>query len=246
MNNINKQKILYEGKAKILYKTNDNVHLIQYFKDDATAFNSKKFKVISSKGIINNFISSCLMEHLTDKGINNHFVRRLNSREQLIKRVKIIPIEFVIRNFAFGSILKRYDIGEEYEFKTPLIELFYKKDELNDPLINDDHAIEFNWINKADLLNLKEECLKINVILINFFRKINIRLIDFKIEFGYMFDKNDIKNILLADEISPDNCRLWDRESKMNFDKDLFRNETGDLVQGYHEILKRLKIDIES
>ena len=246
MINFDKKQIIYEGKAKILYDTIDDAYLIQFFKDDATAFNAKKFKIISSKGIINNFISSFFMEKLTENGINNHFVKRINSREQLVKKLKIIPVEFVIRNFAFGSILKRYGIKEEYEFTKPLVELFYKDDDLNDPLINDDHAIEFNWLNKDELINLKEESLKINKFLINIFKKINIQLIDFKIEFGFTFDKNGKKNIMLADEISPDNCRLWDTESKLNFDKDLFRNDTGNLVQGYLEIVKRLKINIES
>ena len=240
-----KKEIVYEGKAKILYDTNDDTHLIQFFKDDATAFNAKKIKIISSKGIINNFISSYFMKNLTDKGINNHFVKRINLREQLVKKLKIIPVEFVIRNFAFGSILKRYGIKEEYEFSKPLVELFYKQDEFNDPLINDDHAIEFNWIKKDELLKLKKESLKINQILINIFKKINIRLIDFKIEFGFTFDKNGKKIIMLADEISPDNCRLWDSVSKQNFDKDLFRNDTGNLIQGYLEIVKRLKINVE-
>ncbi len=246
MSNFNKEKILYEGKAKILYTTNEKKFLIQHFKDDATAFNAKKFEVISSKGIINNSISAFFMESLSNKGIDTHFIKRINSREQLIRKVKIYPIEFVIRNFAFGSILKRYNVSKEYMFKNPLVELFYKKDELNDPLINDNHAVEFNWINEKDLIFLKKKSLKINQLLISIFKTINIRLIDFKIEFGFLFDEMGEKKILLADEISPDNCRLWDIKSKANFDKDLFRNSTGNLIEGYLEVANRLNISIES
>ncbi len=237
--------ILYEGKAKILYETNVSHELIQYFKDDATAHNAQKLEIINSKGIINNYISEYIMNFLRKNGIDNHFIKRINSREQLIKKLKIIPIEFVVRNFAFGSIIKRYNLKKEYKFKKPLIELFLKKDELNDPLINDDLIVELGWINKLELDELKNKALIINKFLINLFSKINIELIDFKIEFGKTLNNNEGK-LILADEISPDNCRLWDKNSKKNFDKDIFRNNTGDLIAGYQEIIKRFKIRIES
>ena len=176
-----------------------------------------------------------------------HFIKRVNSREQLIRKVKIIPIEFVIRNFAFGSIIKRYNLSKEYKFKKPLIELFLKKDELNDPLINDDLIVELGWVNRSQLEDLKNKALIINEHLVNLFSKINIELIDFKIEFGKTVNVNDNQNkLILADEISPDNCRLWDKNTKKNFDKDIFRNNTGDLIEGYQEIVKRFEIKIES
>ena len=240
-----KLDILYEGKAKILYETNISNELIQFFKDDATAHNAQKLEIINSKGIINNYISEHIMNFLSKKGIDNHFIKRLNSREQLVKKVKIIPIEFVVRNFAFGSIIKRYNLQKEYKFKKPLIELFLKKDELNDPLINDDLITELGWVNKSELADLKNKALIINEHLINLFGKIDIELIDFKIEFGKTVYNNESK-LILADEISPDNCRLWDKNTKKNFDKDIFRNNSGDLIEGYQEIIKRLKIKIES
>ena len=236
--------ILYEGKAKILYETNVSNELIQFFKDDATAHNAQKLEIINSKGIINNYISEYIMNFLGKKGIDNHFIKRLNSREQLVRKVKIIPIEFVVRNFAFGSIVKRYNLQKENKFKKPLIELFLKKDELNDPLINDDLIIELGWISKSELETLKNKVLIINEYLINLFSKINIELIDFKIEFGKTLNNNKVK-LILADEISPDNCRLWDKKTKKNYDKDIFRNNTGDLIAGYQEILKRFEIKIE-
>ncbi len=240
-----KLDILYEGKAKILYETNISDELIQFFKDDATANNAEKLEIINSKGIINNYISEYIMNFLGEMGIEHHFIKRINSREQLIRKVKIIPIEFVIRNFAFGSIIKRYDLQKEHKFKKPLIELFLKKDELNDPLINDDLIVELGWMNKLELEGLKNKALIINQHLISLFSKINIELIDFKIEFGKILNNNK-NNFLLADEISPDNCRLWDKNTKRNFDKDIFRNNTGDLIAGYQEIIKRFEIKVES
>jgi len=237
--------ILYEGKAKILYKTNVSYELIQFFKDDATAHNAQKLEIINSKGIINNYISEHIMNFLSKNGIDTHFIKRLNSREQLIRKVKIIPIEFVVRNFSSGSIVKRYNLQKEYKFKKPLIELFLKKDELNDPLINDDLIVELGWLKKSELGDLKNKALIINGHLINLFSKINIELIDFKIEFGKTVNDDENK-FILADEISPDNCRLWDKDTKKNFDKDIFRNNTGDLIEGYQEIVKRFEIKIES
>ena len=240
-----KLNILYEGKAKILYETNVTNELIQFFKDDATAHNAQKLEIINSKGIINNYLSEYIMNFLGKKGIDNHFIKRLNSREQLIRKLNIIPIEFVVRNFAFGSIIKRYNLSKEYKFKKPLIELFLKKDELNDPLINDDLIVELGWVNRSELEDLKNKALIINEHLVNLFSKINIELIDFKIEFGKTVNDNENK-LILADEISPDNCRLWDKNTKKNFDKDIFRNNTGDLIEGYQEIVKRFEIKIES
>ena len=225
-----KLNILYEGKAKILYETNVSNELIQFFKDDATAHNAQKLEIINSKGIINNYISEYIMNFLGKKGVDNHFIKRVNSREQLIKKVKIIPIEFVIRNYAFGSIIKRYNLSKEYKFKKP---------------INDDLIVELGWVNRSELEDLKNKALMINEHLVYLFSKINIELIDFKIEFGKTVNDNQNK-LILADEISPDNCRLWDKNTKKNFDKDIFRNNTGDLIEGYQEIVKRFEIKIES
>ncbi len=240
---IKKIKILYEGKAKIIYSTN-SVNLIQYFKDDATAFNAKKTEIIRSKGILNNFISEHLMKKLMKKNIKTHFLKRISSREQLIKKLNIIPIEVVVRNKAAGSIVKKYDIREGSNFSNPIIEFFYKNDSLNDPLLNEDHINAFNLAKSHEIINLKKISKKINIILKDVFNKIDIDLIDFKLEFGTL-NGFENKQIILADEISPDNCRLWDKDTGKKLDKDVFRNDLGNLVDAYSEIAKRLNINID-
>jgi len=238
------QKIdkIYEGKAKILYSTEDENFLVQYFKDDATAFNAQKKAVIEGKGVLNNVISEFIMLKLAEENIPTHFVKRLDKREQLIKKVKIIPLEVIIRNISAGSMAKRLGIEEGRELLTPIFEICYKDDALGDPLINDDHAISvLKIINKNQLQEIKDYSLKINNILQKIFIDIQIKLVDFKIEFG--FDVVNNNQILLADEISPDSCRLWDENTSEKLDKDRFRRDLGGLVEAYQEVANRLKIN---
>ena len=238
------QKIdkIYEGKAKILYSTEDTNFLVQYFKDDATAFNAQKKAVIEGKGVLNNVISEFIMLKLAEENIPTHFVKRLDKREQLIKKVIIIPLEVIIRNISAGSMAKRLGIEEGRELLAPIFEICYKDDALGDPLINDDHAINvLKIINKNQLQEIKDYSLKINNILQKIFKDIQIKLVDFKIEFG--FDVNNKNQILLADEISPDSCRLWDENTSEKLDKDRFRRDLGGLVEAYQEVANRLKIN---
>ena len=239
MQKINK---IYEGKAKILYSTEDENFLVQYFKDDATAFNAQKKAVIEGKGVLNNFISEFIMLKLAEENIPTHFVKRLDKRERLIKKVKIIPLEVIIRNISAGSMAKRLGIEEGRELLAPIFEICYKDDALGDPLINDDHAINvLKIINKNQLQEIKDYSLKINNILQKIFKDIQIKLVDFKIEFG--FDVVNKNQILLADEISPDSCRLWDENTSEKLDKDRFRRDLGGLVEAYQEVANRLKIN---
>ncbi len=234
-------KLILEGKAKKIFQTKNKSFLVQYFKDSATAFNNKKKKNFKNKGVINNLISSNIYSYLNKNNIKTHFVKRLNSREQLIKKLKIIPIEVVIRNYSAGSLVKRLGIKKDEKLKTPLVELYYKCDELNDPIISDDHAILLKLANKKDIEKIKKIGLKINKLLQKYFKKINFILVDYKMEFGFLK-----KDIILADEISPDSCRLWDVKTKLSFDKDIFRENKGDLLKSYLEVLKRLKIEVEN
>lgn len=230
---------IYEGKAKILYATVNQNELIQYFKDDATAFNNLKKDVIAGKGVLNNFISEFIMDEVSKAGVPTHFIKRLNEREQLIKKVTIIPLEVIVRNIAAGSMAKRLGIEEGLVLESAVFEICYKDDSLGDPLINDDHAIKVLKVVREEQLNLiKNYTLKINQILQYLFGKINIKLVDFKIEFGV--DEND--KILLADEISPDSCRLWDKDTNNKMDKDRFRRDLGGLVEAYQEIANRFGI----
>jgi len=232
---------LYEGKAKILYKTIEENQLIQYFKDDATAFNNVKKDVISKKGILNNFISEFLMQKLSEKNIPNHFIQRLNDREQLVKRAKIIPLEIIIRNVTAGSMAKRLGIEEGLRLDQPIFEICYKDDSLGDPLICDSHAITvLKVISDSELQKIKDLSFQINKILQNIFNNIGIDLIDFKLEFGY----DNKGNIMLADEISPDSCRLWDKNNGEKLDKDVFRRDLGDLVTAYEKVAKGLGLKV--
>ena len=239
MQKINK---IYEGKAKILYSTENENFLVQYFKDDTTAFNAQKKAVIEGKGVLNNVISEFIMLKLAEENIPTHFIKRLDKREQLIKKVKIIPLEVIIRNISAGSMAKRLGIEEGRELLAPIFEICYKDDALGDPLINDDHAINvLKIINKNQLQEIKDYSLKINKILQKIFKDIKIKLVDFKIEFG--FDIENKNQILLADEISPDSCRLWDENTSEKLDKDRFRRDLGGLVEAYQEVANRLKIN---
>jgi phosphoribosylaminoimidazole-succinocarboxamide synthase len=242
MNKINKISKIYEGKAKVLYSTDNPNILIQYFKDDATAFNALKKAIIKDKGILNNYISEYLMKIIKENNIPNHFIERLNEREQLIKKVKIIPLEVIIRNISAGSMAKRLGIQEGIVLPNPVFEICYKNDSLQDPLINDDHAVNvLKIISENNLQEIKAYSLKINNILKKIFKDINIKLVDFKIEFGF----DDDHNLILADEISPDSCRLWDEATNNKLDKDIFRRDLGDLVQAYTEVANRLKINLK-
>jgi len=241
---LNKTKQIYEGKAKILYATADENYIIQYFKDDATAFNAQKKAVIAGKGILNNLISEFIMLELDKNNIATHFVKKLNEREQLVKKVQIIPLEVIIRNITAGSLSKRLGINEGVVLNQPVFEICYKNDALQDPLINDDHACEvLKVINKKQLEEIKSNSLKINSLLKTIFNNIGINLVDFKIEFGFdLTAKNPAENIILADEISPDGCRLWDQKTAQKLDKDIFRRDLGNLIEAYQEIAKRLNL----
>ena len=236
-----KGKKLYEGKAKIVYACSEKNLVIQHFKDNATAFNNKKKSVIDGKGILNNRISEHILTYLSQVGIKNHLVKRLNMREQLIKRVEIIPIEFVVRNIATGSLTNRLGIEEGTVLDSTLIEYCLKDDKLGDPLISKEHIYTFKWATRREIEKIDRQLLRINDFLVGLFRGIGIKLVDFKVEFGRY--KNNSKNeILLADEISPDTCRLWDMNTEKKLDKDRFRKNLGNLIQAYQEVAKRLGI----
>jgi len=236
-----KGKKLYEGKAKIIYATSDKNLLIQYFKDDATAYNNLKKTSIEGKGVLNNRISEHILNNLSQIGIENHLVRRLNMREQIIKLVEIIPIEFIIRNVATGSITKRLGIEDGTVLKQPLLEFCLKDDALGDPLISEEHILIFDWATKEEIEKVKKMILRINDFMIGMFRGVGIKLIDFKLEFGRL-RSDGINKIILADEISPDTCRLWDLITNKKLDKDIFRKDLGDLIPAYTDVAKRLGI----
>ena len=236
-----KGKKLYEGKAKIIYATSDKNLVIQYFKDDATAFNNLKRSTIEGKGVLNNRISEHILSNLTQIGIKNHLVKRLNMREQIIKLVEIIPIEFIVRNVATGSITKRLGIEDGTVLKQPLLEYCLKDDGLGDPLIAEEHILAFEWATKQELEKVKKMILRINDFMVGMFRGVGIKLIDFKLEFGRI-KINGKNEVILADEISPDTCRLWDSITDKKLDKDRFRKGLGDLIPAYTEVAKRLGI----
>ena len=236
-----KGKKLYEGKAKIIYATTDKDLVIQYFKDDATAFNNLKKSKIEGKGVLNNRISEHILTNLDQIGIKNHLVKRLNMREQIIKFVEIIPIEFIVRNIATGSLTKRLGIEDGTTLKQPLIEYCLKDDKLGDPLIAEEHIFAFDWASKKEMDKIKKMILRINDFMIGMFIGVGIKLGDFKVEFGRI-KINEKNEIILADEISPDTCRLWDSVTDKKLDKDRFRKDLGDLIPAYTEVAKRLGI----
>ncbi len=236
-----KGKKLYEGKAKIIYATNDKNLVIQYFKDDATAFNNQKKTTIEGKGVLNNRISEHILSNLNEVGIKNHLVKRINMREQLVKLVDIIPIEFIVRNIATGSLTKRLGIEEGTILERPLIEYCLKDDKLGDPIISREHILTFNWLNLMQLDWIDENLLRLNDFLLGMFRGVGIKLVDLKVEFGFTHE-SEKKQIILADEISPDTCRLWDALTDKKLDKDRFRKDLGDLIPAYTEVAKRLGI----
>jgi len=236
-----KGKKLYEGKAKIIYSTSDKSLVIQYCKDEATAFNNEKKTTKEGKGVLNNRISEYILSNLSQIGIKNHLVKRLNMREQVIKFVEIIPLEFIIRNVATGSLTKRLGIEDGTVLKEPLIEYCLKNDKLGDPLISEDHIYAFDWANKKEIEKIKKTIFRINDFMIGMFRGVGIKLIDFKLEFGRT-KIDGRKDIILADEISPDTCRLWYSATDKKLDKDRFRKDLGDLLPAYSEVAKRLGI----
>jgi len=240
-----KGKKLYEGKAKILYAAPDKGTAIQHFKDDATAFNNQKRATIEGKGILNNRISEHILSSLNHIGIETHLIKRINMREQLIKLVEIIPIEFIIRNIATGSLTERLGIEDGTVLEKPLLEFCYKNDSLGDPLIAREHIYAFNYCDVTTLNFITKQCFRVNDFLQGMFKGIGIKLVDFKLEFGRT-KKNEngtlTEKILLADEISPDTCRLWDVTSEKKLDKDIFRKNLGNLIEGYQEVARRLDI----
>lgn len=241
-----RRKRVYEGKAKVLYEGPEPGTLVQYFKDDATAFNNKKKGIITGKGVLNNRISEFLMQRLAEIGIPTHFVRRLNMREQLIREVEIIPIEVVVRNIAAGSITTRLGLQEGTPLPRSIVEFYLKSDELDDPMVCEEHILAFGWANDRDLDDLMTMSLRINDFLTGLFLGVGIRLIDFKLEYGRWYNDDDEMQIVLADEITPDSCRLWDLATNEKMDKDRFRRDMGRVEEAYQEVARRLGILPES
>ena len=238
---MSKRRRIYEGKAKVLYEGPEPGTLVQHFKDDATAFNAEKHEVIEGKGVLNNRISEYIFLQLAALGIQTHFIKALNMREQLIREAEIVPLEVVIRNVAAGSLVKRLGLKEGEPLPRPLIEFYYKDDALGDPLISEDHIAVFGWATQSELDEIMTIAVRINDFLIGLFAGAGIRLVDFKLEFGRIWE-GDVQRIILADEISPDNCRLWDINSNEKLDKDRFRQDLGGLVDAYQEVARRLGI----
>jgi phosphoribosylaminoimidazole-succinocarboxamide synthase len=237
-----RRRKLYEGKAKIMYEGPEPGTIIQYFKDDATAFNNQKQGLITGKGVLNNRISEYLMTRLTEIGIPNHFIRRVNMREQLVHEVEILPIEVVVRNVAAGSLSKRFGIEEGTQLPRAIIEYYYKSDELGDPMISEEHITCFNWATIQDLDDMVALSLRVNDFLVGLFLGVGLRLVDFKLEFGRWYNEHDEVQIVLADEISPDNCRLWDIATNEKMDKDRFRRDLGGIKEAYQEVARRLGV----
>ncbi|MCB2081505.1 MAG: phosphoribosylaminoimidazolesuccinocarboxamide synthase [Hyphomicrobiales bacterium] len=241
-----RSKPLYEGKAKILYEGPEPGTLIQYFKDDATAFNNKKKGVIPGKGILNNRISEFIMSHLHEVGIHTHFIKSLNMREQLIKAAEVIPVEVVVRNVTAGSLCKRFDVEEGMMLPAPLVEYYLKSDALNDPMLTEEHIVTFGWAFDEELDEIKAVALRVNDFLTGLFLGVGLKLVDFKLEFGRWYDEEGNLYIILADEISPDSCRLWDVETGEKMDKDRFRHDLGKVAEAYQEVARRLGIFMDT
>lgn len=232
---------LYEGKAKILYEGPEAGTLVQYFKDDATAYNAQKKDVIGGKGALNNRISEHIMLGLQSIGMQTHFIKRINMREQLIKRIEIIPLEVIVRNIAAGSLSKRLGIKEGTSLSRPMVEFSYKNDELGDPVVSEDHIVTLNWATQQEFDEIVSIALRVNDFLSGLMHGIGIKLVDFKIEIGREYD-GDFQRLVIADEISPDSCRLWDIETGRVLDKDVFRKDLGSLHDAYEEVARRLNV----
>ncbi|WP_068111412.1 phosphoribosylaminoimidazolesuccinocarboxamide synthase [Tropicimonas marinistellae] len=236
-----RRKKIYEGKAKILYEGPEPGTLVQYFKDDATAFNAEKRDVVEGKGVLNNRLSEFFMNGLNTIGVPTHFMKRLNMREQLVRAVEIIPLEVVVRNVAAGSISKRLGIEEGTPLPRPIVEFYYKDDALGDPLVTEEHIIAFGWASQQDLDDMVALALRVNDFISGIMLGVGIKLVDFKIEIGRIWD-GDFMRLVVADEISPDSCRLWDIHTGQKLDKDVFRRDLGNLADAYTEVARRLGV----
>ncbi len=241
---MNRRRRIYEGKAKILFEGPEPGTLVQFFKDDATAFNAKKHEIVDGKGVLNNRISEHIFTHLNRMGIPTHFIRRLNMREQLIREVEIIPLEVVVRNVAAGSLSKRLGIEEGTVLPRSIIEFYYKNDVLEDPMVSEEHVTAFGWATPQEIDDVMALAIRVNDFLSGLFLGVGIQLVDFKIECGRLWE-NDMMRIVVADEISPDSCRLWDVQTQNKLDKDRFRRDLGGMLEAYQEVARRLGILIE-
>jgi len=241
-----RRRQIYEGKAKVLFEGPEPGTIVQYFKDDATAFNNQKKGTITGKGVLNNRISEYLMLRLGEIGVPTHFVRRLNMREQLVREVEIIPVEIIVRNVAAGTFSKRFGMEEGTALPRSIIEYCYKSDELGDPLIAEEHVTAFGWATPQDMDEIMALSLRINDYLSGLFMGIGLKLVDFKLEFGRLWENDQTMRIVLADEISPDSMRLWDLVTNEKMDKDRFRRDLGNVAEAYQEVARRLGILPES
>jgi len=232
---------IYEGKAKVLYEGPEPGTIVQYFKDDATAFNAEKKNVIDGKGVLNNRLSEFFMNGLQAIGIPTHFIKRLNMREQLVRKCEIIPLEVIVRNYAAGSISKRLGIEEGTQMPRPIVEYCYKDDSLDDPLVTEEHIAAFGWASQQDMEDILSLALRVNDFMSGLMLGVGIRLVDFKIEIGRVYE-GDYQRLVIADEISPDSCRLWDIETGRKLDKDVFRRDLGNLTDAYSEVARRLGV----
>ena len=242
---MSRRRRIYDGKAKTLYEGPEPGTLIQHFKDDATAFNAQKHEIIDGKGVLNNRISEYIFQHLNSIGVPTHFIKRLNMREQLIREVEIIPLEVVVRNVAAGSLAKRLGLEEGTALPRSIIEFYYKNDALGDPMVSEEHITAFGWANPQEIDDIMALAIRVNDFLTGLFLGVGIRLIDFKIETGRLWE-GEMMRIVVADEISPDSCRLWDLKSNDKMDKDRFRQDMGGLIEAYSEVARRLGILTES
>ena len=236
-----RRKKIYEGKAKILYEGPEPGTLVQYFKDDATAFNAEKKARVEGKGVLNNRLSEFFMRGLAQIGVPTHFIKRLNMREQLIRSVEIIPLEVIVRNFAAGSMSTRLGLAEGTALPRPIVEFCLKDDKLGDPLVSEEHIMAFGWATQQDLDDMVALALRVNDFMSGVMLAVGIKLVDFKIEVGRVWE-NDFQRLIVADEISPDSCRLWDIESGQKLDKDVFRRDLGSLSDAYTEVARRLGV----
>jgi phosphoribosylaminoimidazole-succinocarboxamide synthase len=236
-----RRKKIYEGKAKILYEGPEPGTIVQYFKDDATAFNAEKKATIEGKGVLNNRLSEFFMTGLTQIGVPTHFIKRLNMREQLVRSVEIVPLEVIVRNYAAGTMAKRLGLEEGTQLPRPIVEYCYKDDKLGDPLVTEEHIAAFGWASQQDMDDILSLALRVNDFLSGVMFAVGIRLVDFKIEVGRVYD-GDFQRLIIADEISPDSCRLWDIETGRKLDKDVFRRDLGSLTDAYTEVARRLGV----
>ncbi|MFY9240236.1 MAG: phosphoribosylaminoimidazolesuccinocarboxamide synthase [Roseovarius sp.] len=236
-----RRKKIYEGKAKTLYEGPEPGTLVQYFKDDATAFNAQKKDVIEGKGVLNNILSEYFMNGLNLVGVPTHFIKRLNMREQLIRACEIVPLEVIVRNYAAGTMAKRLGMDEGTQLPRPIVEYCLKDDALGDPLVTEEHIAAFGWASQQDMDDILSLALRVNDFMAGVMYGVGIKLVDFKIEVGRVYD-GDFQRLIVADEISPDSCRLWDIETGQKLDKDVFRRDLGSLTDAYTEVAKRLGV----